>query len=123
MFELLKVEEHRDTNYNNYYISAQIKDIENKHIFWVDIGLVDEMGKHIDVSNIEEEMFGDTLYLEWEWNQYIFNLDYEEDVFAQKYQEEQENIDGVDCFISDIQDTLMSYFYEEWKRQQKEGRE
>ena len=123
MFELLKVEEHRDTNYNNYYISAQIKDLENKHIFWVDIGLVDEMGKHIDVSNIEEEMFGDTLYLEWEWNQYIFNLDYEEDVFAQKYQEEQENIDDVDCFICDIQDTLMSYFYEEWKRQQKEGRE
>ena len=123
MFELLKVEEHRDTNYNNYYISAQIKDIENKHIFWVDIGLVDEMGKHIDVSNIEEEMFGDTLYLEWEWNQYIFNLDYEEDMFAQKYQEEQENIESVDCFISDIQDTLMNYFYEEWKRQQKEGRE
>ena len=123
MFELLKVEEHRDTNYNNYYISAQIKDLENKYIFWVDIGLVDEMGKHIDVSNIEEEMFGDTLYLEWEWNQYIFHLDYEEDVFAQKYQEEQENIEGVDCFISDIQDTLMSYFYEEWKRQQKEGRE
>ena len=80
------------------------------------------MGKHIDVSNAEEEMFGDTLYLEWEWNQYIFNLDYEEDVFAQKYQEEQENIEGVDCFICDIQDTLMSYFYEEWKRQQKEGR-
>ena len=123
MFELLKVEEHKSVNYNNYYISAQIKDLENKHIFWVDIGLVDEMGKHIDVSNAEEEMFGDTLYLEWEWNQYIFNLDYEEDVFAQKYQEEQENIEGVDCFIYDIQDTLMSYFYEEWKRQQKEGRE
>ena len=123
MFELLKVEEHKSANYNNYYISAQIKDLENKHIFWVDIGLVDEMGKHIDVSNIEKEMFGDTLYLEWEWNQYIFNLDYEEDVFAQKYQEEQENIEGVDCFICDIQDTLMSYFYEEWKRQQKEGRE
>ena len=122
MFELLKVEEHKSANYNNYYISAQIKDLENKYIFWVDIGLVDEMGKHIDVSNVEE-MFGDTLYLEWEWNQYIFNLDYEEDVFAQKYQEEQENIEGVDCFISDIQDTLMSYFYEEWKRQQKEGRE
>ena len=123
MFELLKVKEHKSTNYNNYYISAQINDLENKYIFWVDIGLVDEMGKHIDVSNIEEEMFGDTLYLEWEWNQYIFHLDYEEDVFAQKYQEEQENIEGVDCFISDIQDTLMSYFYEEWKRQQKEGRE
>ena len=123
MFELLKVEEHKSTNYSNYYISAQIKDLENKHIFWVDIGLVDEMGKHIDVSNAEEEMFGDTLYLEWEWNQYIFHLDYEEDMFAQKYQEEQENIEGVDCFIYDIQDTLMSYFYEEWKRQQKERRD
>ena len=116
MFELLKVKEHKSANYNNYYISAQIKDIENKHIFWVDIGLVDEMGKHIDVSNAEEEMFGDTLYLEWEWNQYIFNLDYEEDVFAQKYQEEQENIEGVDCFIYDIQDTLMSYFEKEYRR-------
>ena len=122
MFELLKVEEHKSANYNNYYISAQIKDLENKHIFWVDIGLVDEMGKHIDVSNVEE-MFGDTLYLEWEWNQYIFNLDYEEDVFAQKYQEEQENIESVDCFICDIQERLVNYFYEEWKRQQKEGRE
>ena len=118
MFELLKVEEHKSTNYSTYYISAQIKDLENKHIFWVDIGLIDEMGKHIDVSNVEEEMFGDILYLEWEWNQYIFHLDYEKDVFAQKYQEDQENIDDVDCFISDIQDTLMSYFYEEWKRQQ-----
>ena len=123
MFELLKVEEHKSANYNNQYRSAQIKDLEKKYIFGVDIGLVDEMGKHIDVSNAEEEMFGDTLYLDWELNQYIFNLDYEEDVFAQKYQEEQENIEGVDCFICGIQDTLMNYFYEEWKRQQKEGRE
>ena len=84
MFELLKVEEHRGTDYNNYYISAQIKDLENKHIFWVDIGLVDVMGKHIDVSNAEEEMFGDTLYLEWEWNQYIFNLDYVEELCTQR---------------------------------------
>ncbi len=113
MFKLLKVEEHRS---GNYYISAQIKDLEKKHIFWVDIGLIDEIGKHIDVSNVKEEMFGDTLYLDWEWNQYIFHLEYDEDVFAQKYQEEQENIEGVDCFICDIQDILMSYFEKEYRR-------
>lgn len=116
MFELLKVEEHRSANYSNYYISAQIKDKEKKHTFWVDLGLVDEMGKHIDVSNVEENMFGDTLYLEWEWNQYIFHLDYEEDVFAQKYQEEQENIESVDCFICEQEGLLMSYFESEYKR-------
>lgn len=123
MFELLKVEEHKSAKWSDFYISARIRDDEQDHTFWVDLGIVDEFGKSKSLEDIKtmKELY--ECFLEWEWNQYIFHLFDENDRKAMDYQGEENNMYNVDFFIDNNRDTLMSYFYEEWKRLQKEGRE
>lgn len=121
--KLLKVEEHKSAKWNDYYISAKIRDDEQDITFWVDLGIVDEFGKSKSLEDIKTMRELYECFLEWEWNQYIFHLCFVEDNRAKEYQEDENNMYNVDFFIDDNRDTLMSYFYEEWKRLQKEGRD
>lgn len=121
--KLLKVEEHKSAKWSDFYISARIRDDEQDITFWVDLGIVDEFGKSKSLEDIKTMRELYECFLEWEWNQYIFHLCFVEDTRAKEYQEDENNMYNVDFFIDDNRDTLMTYFYEEWKRQQKEGRE
>ena len=121
--KIIKVEEHNKERLSGYYISARLEDEDQNIKVWVDISLVDEFGKSKSLEDIKTVRELYECFLDWEWNQYIFRLFDKNDRKAKEYQEEENNIYNVDFFIDDNRDTLMSYFYEEWKRLQKEGRE
>ena len=100
-FELIAVNYHD----KEFYISLLLRDLKKEHDFWVDCSVVNGYGYHID-----KEDFGSTddeYYLDWEFNQYIFSNYCESDMFAKRYQENQDNIERIDDFICEIDDEII----------------
>ena len=87
---------------NQGYSSAFIHDREKNISFWVDYSKMDGYGN-------KEDFKTDDLYIDWEFNQYIFNTDNSIDMEQQEYQENAENIDYLDEFIDLNNDYLLSF--------------
>jgi hypothetical protein len=99
-FTILKKEKH-----NGEYFSILLKDNKKDIKFWLDCSLIDGYGNRTNYKTKD-------LYIDWEFNQYIFHLDYIEDVKAKEYQENGENIDNISYFIDSINYELVQYFKE-----------
>ena len=76
------------------WISVKIKDNKKHFTFWIDCSLMDGFGNHNNFKT-------DDLYIDWDFNQYIFNLENEKDLHAKKYQTDPENIDLLTDFIDE----------------------
>ncbi len=98
-FKILNIE--KFTESGERWISVNIKDLKNNFTFWIDCSLIDGFGNH-------KEFKTDDLYIDWDWNQYIFNLDNSKDIQAKKYQEDPENIDNLQYFIDDNNNYLVN---------------
>lgn len=93
--KILKIEK------NNGWISVKIHDKKEKIGFWIDCGLIDGFGNRKDFKT-------EDLYVDWDWNQYIFFTENEYDIRAKKYQENPENIDRLTDFIDDNNNYLVN---------------
>lgn len=94
-FKILKIQEHKE------YISVYINDKKEDISFWVDCSLMDGFGNK---DNFKTE----DLYIDWEFNQYIFNLDNSIDIKAKEYQENGDNIDEIQYFLDEKNDELVA---------------
>lgn len=83
------------------WISVKIKDNRKNFIFWIDCSLIDGFGNS---KNFKTE----DLYIDWNWNQYIFILDNEKDIQAKQYQEDPENIDNIQDLIDENNNYLVN---------------
>ncbi len=81
---------------------ALIRDNEKNIEFWIEYNLIDGYGNHINFKT-------EDLYADWEFNQYIFHLDYEQDIKAKLYQDNVENIEYLQEFIDENNDKLVNY--------------
>lgn len=102
-FKILKIEKQKEDGES--WLSILIGDKKEKISFWLDCGLIDGYGNK---NNFKTE----DLYIDWEFNQYIFNLYNENDLKAKEYQENGENIDYLQEFIDEKNDDLLKYFLE-----------
>lgn len=93
-FNILKKEKGKNT------ISLLLKDEQKNFNFWIDCRLIDGFGNHKDFKTNE-------LYIDWEFNQYIFYLTDDDDILAKKYQEDAENIEAINEYIDNITDELV----------------
>ena len=84
------------------WISVRIKDNRKKFIFWIDCSLIDGYG------NRDPKFKTDDLYIDWDFNQYIFNLENEKDLQAKQYQENPENIDNIQYLIDENNNYLVN---------------
>ena len=83
------------------YISVYINDKKEDISFWLDCSLMDGYGNK---DNFKTE----DLYIDWEFNQYIFNLDNSIDIKAKEYQENGDNIDEIQYFLDEKNDELVA---------------
>lgn len=90
---------------NSDYFSLCINDTQEKHKFWIDCSLMDGYG------NKENYKTGD-LYIDWEFNQYIFYLDNTNDIKSKEYQENGENIDALQEFLDNENNNIIKKFME-----------
>lgn len=95
--EILKKE------FRKYDFSLKLKD--NDFIFWIDCCLIDGYGNK---NNFQT----DELYIEWEYNQYIFDLTNDIDLKAKSYQNDMDNIDNITDFIDNNNNELIKEFFE-----------
>lgn len=100
-FQILKVE--KQTQCGEKWISVLLKDIKKDHDFWIDCSLIDGYGYRL-------EKYQEESYIDWDFNQYIFHLDYEEDIKAKDYQKNPTNVVDLDYFIDDNNEILKKYF-------------
>lgn len=98
-FKIIKKEKEKE------YFSIKLHDKKENFTFWVDCSLIDGYGNR-------ENYKTDDLYIDWEFNQYIFYLYDENDLKAKAYQENTDNIDEIQYFIDDNNDKLINYFLE-----------
>lgn len=94
-FKILKIQEHKE------YISVYINDKKEDISFWVDCSLMDGFGN-------KEDFKTEDLYIDWEFNQYIFNLDNSIDIKAKEYQENGDNIDEIQYFLDEKNEDLVA---------------
>lgn len=92
-------------NKEKEYFSIKLHDTTENLDFWIDCSIIDGYGNH---ENYKTE----DLYIDWEFNQYIFDLYNENDLKAKAYQENGENIAEIQFFIDDKNDDLLRYFLE-----------
>lgn len=85
------------------WLAVNIKDNKEKISFWLDCGIIDGYGNR---ENYKTE----DLYIDWEFNQYIFDIYNTKDIKAKEYQENAENIDDLQFFIDDKNDVLLKHF-------------
>ena len=85
--------------------SIKLHDTKENFDFWVDCSIIDGYGNR---ENYKTE----DLFIDWEFNQYIFDLYNENDLKAKAYQENGENIDEIQFFIDDKNNNLLRYFLE-----------
>lgn len=90
-------------DYRKNGFSLQLKDVEEDHIFWIDCWLIDGYGNTKDYKTTD-------LYIDWEFNQYIFNVYDEKDTNAQKYQENDNNINAIIDYIDEVNNDIISEF-------------
>ena len=83
------------------WISVNIYDKKIPLYFWIDCSLIDGFGNH---KNFKTE----DLYIDWDFNQYIFNLENSKDIQAKQYQEDPENIDRLIDFIDENNEFLVN---------------
>lgn len=96
-YKILKIE-----NFNDY-ISILIEDKKENVCFWIDCCKIDGYGNRNNYKT-------DDLYIDWEFNQYIFILDNEKDLKLKEYQENYNNIDKIQNFIDEKNDYLLKQF-------------
>ena len=94
-FKIVKIQAHKE------YISVYINDKKEDISFWLDCSLMDGFGNK---DNFKTE----DLYIDWEFNQYIFNLDNSIDMKAKEYQENGDNIDEIQYFLDEKNDELVA---------------
>lgn len=94
-FKIVKIQEHKE------YISVYINDKKEDISFWLDCSLMDGFGN-------KEDFKTEDLYIDWEFNQYIFNLDNSIDIKAKAYQENGDNIDELQYFLDEKNDELVA---------------
>jgi hypothetical protein len=94
-FKIVKIQEHKE------YMSVYINDSKEDISFWVDCSLMDGYGNK---DNFKTE----DLYIDWEFNQYIFNTDNSIDIKAKEYQENGDNIDELQYFLDEKNDELVA---------------
>lgn len=99
MFDILKIE--KNTQSGEKWLSLKLHDKKEKQTFWIDCSLIDGYGNHKDFKT-------DDLYIDWEFNQYIFNLDNSKDLQAKQYQEDPENIDAIQELIDENNSFLVN---------------
>lgn len=83
------------------WISVNIYDKKIPFYFWIDCSLIDGYGNHKDFKT-------DDLYIDWDFNQYIFNLENSKDLQAKQYQEDPENIDAIQELIDENNSFLVN---------------
>lgn len=88
------------------WISVKIQDKKENIIFWIDCSIMDGFGNHSEFKT-------DDLYVDWDFNQYIFNLENSKDLQAKKYQETTENIDRIQDLIDENNNYLLTQFTRE----------
>lgn len=96
--EINKIE--KFTESGECWISVNIYDKKIPFYFWIDCSLIDGFGNHKNFKT-------DDLYIDWDFNQYIFNLDNSNDIHAKKYQENPENTDNIQYLIDENNDYLV----------------
>ena len=94
-FKIVKIQEHKE------YISVYINDKKEDISFWLDCSLMDGFGNK---DNFKTE----DLYIDWEFNQYIFNTDNSIDMKAKEYQENGDNIDELQYFLDEKNEDLVA---------------
>lgn len=92
-------------NKEKEYFSIKLHDTKENFDFWIDCSIIDGYGN-------KENYKTEDLFIDWEFNQYIFDLYNENDLKAKAYQENGENIDEIQFFIDDKNDDLLRYFLE-----------
>ena len=94
-----------DKNREKEYFSIKLHDTKEHFDFWIDCSIIDGYGNRENYKTKD-------LYIDWEFNQYIFDLYNENDLKAKEWQENGENIDDLQYFIDDKNDGLLKYFVE-----------
>ena len=94
-FKIVKIQEHKE------YISVYINDKKEDISFWLDCSLMDGYGNKYNFKT-------EDLYIDWEFNQYIFNTDNSIDIKAKEYQENGDNIDELQYFLDEKNDDLVA---------------
>lgn len=93
---ILKKEIHKKEN----YFSILIEDEKNNIKFWIDCSLIDGYGKHDDNGE----------FINWEFNQYIFNNYSDEDARQKEYQEDGEKVEQLIYFIEEQEQDLVKWY-------------
>lgn len=96
-FKILKIQEHKKTDDTNYYFSILLKDNLKDTKFWLDCSIEEEEGKK---------------YIDWEFNQNIFNMLNNLDIKAKEYQENSNNIEEIVYFIDCEKDNILKQLKE-----------
>lgn len=94
-FKILKIQKEKE------YFSILLHDEKEKHNFWIDCSLMDGYGNKKDYKTND-------LYIDWEFNQYIFWLENEKDIFSKQYQEKTENIENIQNFLDENNDLILN---------------
>lgn len=92
-------------NREKEYFSIKLYDTKENFDFWIDCSVIDGYGNRENYKTKD-------LYIDWEFNQYIFDLYNENDLKAKEWQENGENIDYLQEFIDEKNDDLLKYFLE-----------
>lgn len=92
-------------NKEKKYFSIKLHDTKENFDFWIDCSIIDGYGNR---ENYKTE----DLFIDWEFNQYIFDLNNSIDLKAKELQENGDNIDDLQFFIDDKNDDLLKYFLE-----------
>lgn len=89
-------------NMKNYF-SLYLVDEKEKFSFWVDCSLIDGYGNRENYKTPE-------LYVDWEYNQYIFYNFSEHDIKAKEYQENGEHADRITACIDEFNNEIIDLF-------------
>lgn len=90
-------------NKEKEYFSIKLHDKKENFDFWIDCSIIDGYGNRENYKTSD-------LYIDWEFNQYIFSLYDENDIKAKEWQENGDNIDDLQYFLDNINSDLLQYF-------------
>lgn len=96
-FKILKIQEHKATRDTTYYFSILLRDNLEHINFWLDCSIEEEEGEK---------------YIDWEFNQYIFDIYNSIDIKAKEYQENSDNVEEIVYFIDCEKDNILKQLKE-----------
>lgn len=102
MENLKIIKKHFEKNYFSILIHDKKEDVK----IWIDCDLMDGYGN-------KENFKTDDLYIDWEFNKYIFSRYDENDLKIKNYQENIDNIEKIDYFIDENTNNLINEFIKE----------